>query len=171
MTISYAGSLTIGDAIPLALTAQIALGDAAGAAAPDVQARISGLLALSLQPPPTLDDLITGALATFAALQQMLSVPLPDVGATAAALAELQAQLAELNAGLAFAASFGALLGTAGIHYFVYEGRADALSAELAAHVSAGLPGGAGPAEHIAGCILLANDGNAISALQTVLRS
>jgi hypothetical protein len=169
MTVSYEGSLTLAQAIPMALDAQVALGDTASTAIPDVQARVDGLLALSLQPPPNLLSLIAGAEATLAGLQAMLTVPLPDAGATASALADLQVQLAELSAALAFSVSFGALLATPGIHYYLYAGRADQVGSELGAVLSAGLPGG-GPAEHIAGCILLANDASAIAAMQAVMR-
>lgn len=171
MAVSYEGSLTLGQAIPMALTAQVTLGDTASGAMPDVQARIDGLLTLTATPPPNLADLIVGAQATLAGLQAMLTLPLPDAGATASALADLQLQLADLSAALSFSASFGALLGAAGVHYFLYAGRADAFGAELGALLSAGLPGGAGPGEHIAGAVLLANDATTISAMQAVLRS
>lgn len=170
VAVSYEGSLTLGQAIPMAAQAQVTLGDTASGAVPDVQARVDGLLTLSVQPPPSLEELITGVQATLAGLQAMLSVPLPDAGATADALADLQVQLGELNAGISFAASFGALLGTPGVHYYLFAGRADAFGAELGAQLSAGLPGG-GPAEHIAGAVLLANDPATISAMQAVLRS
>lgn len=171
MPLTYAGSLTLGQAIPLALDAQAQLDTSVGLALPDVQARVDGLLALSVADPPSLDDLIASAQALLAALQALLVAPLPDVAATAAALAELQTTLGSLSASLAFSASLGNLLGTAGIHYYVYAGPANAVGGELASLLSGGLPGGAGATEQIAGAILLANDAGAITALQTVLRS
>lgn len=171
MTTSYVGSITLGQAIPMASTAVLELDASLGAALPDVQARVDGLLALSISPPPSLADLIASVQAMLAALQALLDAPLPDVSATAAALAELQATLGSLTASLAFSASFGSLLGTAGIHYYVFAGAANELGGELGSMLSGGLPGGAGGTEHIAGAILLANDGGAITALQTVLRT
>lgn len=168
MTVSYQGSITLGQAIPAAQTAQVTLTSSLGAALPDVQARVTGLLALSVQPPPSLPALISGVQATLAALQALVADPLPDVGATAAALADLQATLGQLQAGLSFAASLGGLLGTPGIHYYVFAGRADALGGEMSAELSSGLPGGGGPAESIGGAVLLARDGSARSALQAV---
>ncbi len=168
MTVSYQGSITLGQAIPTAQTAQVTLASSLGAALPDVQARVTGLLALSVQPPPSLPALISGVQATLAALQALVADPLPDVGATAAALADLQATLGQLQAGLSFAASMGGLLGTPGIHYYVFAGRADALGGEMSAELSSGLPGGGGPAESIGGVVLLARDGSALSALQAV---
>lgn len=171
MTLSYSGSLTLGQAIPLALSAQAQLDASVGSAVSDVQARVDGLLALSLQPPPSLADLIASATAVLSALQTLVAAPLPDISATVAALAELQATLGQLQASLAFSASFGSLLSTAGIHYYVYAGAASALGGELSAFLSGGLPGGGGPSEQIAGTILLANDGGAIEALQAVMRT
>lgn len=171
MTITYAGSITLGEAIPMAQDATVELDASVGALLPDVQARVDGLLALSIAPPPSLADLIASAQALLAALQALLAAPLPDVSATAAALADLQATLGSLNASLAFSVSLGSLLSQAGIHYFVYAGAAGDVGGELAGVLSAGLPGGAGPSEQCAGVILLASDGGAISALQTVMRS
>lgn len=168
MSISYIGSLTLGQAIPMASTAVLELDASVGLALPDVQARVDGLLALSIAPPPSLADLITSVQAMLLALQALLAAPLPDVSATAAALADLQATLGSLTASLAFSASLGSLLGTAGIHYYVFAGAANELAAELGSLLSGGLPGGAGGAEHIAGAILLANDGGAVSAIQSV---
>jgi len=171
MTVTYAGSITLGQAVPAALSAQVAIGDSVGVAMPDIQARISGLLTLSLQPPPSLPSLIAGVQATLAALQQMLTVPLPDAGATAAALADLQAQAAQLSASLAFATSLGSLLASPGVHYYLYAGRAGDVGAEFGAALSGGLPGGGGANEQIAGSVLLANDSGTIDALRAVLRS
>jgi len=171
MTLTYAGSLTLGQAVPMALSAQLALGDAVGLALPDIQARISGLLALSVQPPPSLADLIAGVTATLAALNQLLAAPLPDAGATTAALVDLQAQAAQLAGGLAFSLGLGQLLGAAGVHYYLFAGQAGQLGAELGALLVGGLPGGAGPNEMIAGSVLLANDGATIDALHSVLKS
>ncbi len=171
MALTYAGSLTLGQAIPIALQAQAQLASAVNAALPDVQARVDGLLAVSIQPPPSLSDLIASANALVASLSSLLAAPLPDVGATADALASLQATLGQLSASLAFSVSLGSLLSSAGIHYYVYTGRADQVGSELGGYLSGGLPGGSGPAENIAGAVLLANDGGAIEALRTVLRS
>lgn len=171
MAVTYSGSLTLGQCVPGAQSAQVALTGAVGVAMPDIQARISGLLALQGAPTPSLPQLIAGAQATLAALQQMLSVPLPDIGAVNVALADLQAIATSLNASLSFANGLGGLLGTAGVAYFVAAGRAGDIGAELAAHLSAGLPGsGAGPDQQIAGAILLASDAGAIAAIQQVLR-
>ena len=171
MPVDYVGGITLGQAIPMADLANVQLAGAVNASLPDIQARIDGLLAVSVAPPPSLADLIASAQALLAALQALLAAPLPDVAATAAALGELQASLGQLSAALAFSADFGSLLSQAGIHYYLFAGQASELGTGIGSALSAGLPGGAGPSEHIAGAILLANDGGAINALRAVLRS
>lgn len=171
MALTYGGSLTLGQVVPMAQTAVATLDASLTPIQGDVQARVTGLLALSVAPPPSLATLIANAQALLDALSSLASAPLPDVSATADALAELQATLAGISAGLAFSASLGSLLATAGIHYYVYAGRADEVGGELAAALSAGLPGGGGPGEQIAGAILLASDGDAIEALQSFFSS
>lgn len=168
MTVSYQGSISLGQCLPLALAASAQVSAATSVAQSDIQARITGLLALSIQPPPSLADLIRNATATLAALQSMLAAPLPDVGATMAALAELQASLAGLTGALAFAANLANLLGTAGIRFYACAGTAGELGAELNVSVGGGLPGGGGPNESIAGFLLLANEPGAIAALRTM---
>jgi hypothetical protein len=170
MTLSYGGSLTLGQCIPLALQANAELDASIAVSLPDVQARVTGLLSVSIQPPPSLPQLIADVTSLLASLQGLLAAPLPDVAATAAALAELQATLAQLTASLGFANGFGALLAQAGIYYYVYAGRADQLGPEVTSALAAGLPSGA-PGEQIAGALLLARDAGAISALRAVLRS
>lgn len=167
MTVSYQGSLSLGQVVPMALTAQATLDASLNAVLPDLKARIAGLLELSVRPPPALADLIAAARDTIAALQALVADPLPDVSAIAQALADLQASLGQIEAGLAFSLQLGGMLSTPGIYYYAYAGQAGALGGELSATLSAGLPGGGGPNEQVAGVILLARDGGAISALQS----
>lgn len=172
MTVSYAGSLTLGQCCPLAVSASVALGSAAGTAMPDIQARLAGLLTLSVQPPPSIPQLIAGLQQTLFALQGMLVVPpLPDLPAFGAAIAELQAAMLPLKAALALQGSLTSVLGSPGIRFYSYAGEAGDLGPELAGTLSGGLPGGGGPNETVAGVILLANDAGAISALRKLFRS
>jgi hypothetical protein len=152
----------------MALQTQVALDASIGVILPDLQARLDGALVISIAPPPSLADLIASVNALLAALQALVAAPLPDVSATLALIAELEATITQLNVNLALSLSFGQLLGAPGIHFYTYFGRADQVGAEMSGQFSAGLPGGAGPSEHIAGVILAANDGSAIQALQTV---
>lgn len=168
MTVTYEGALTLGQCLPQALLANAQLATCVGLALPDVQARVTGLLALSIQPPVALLDLIAGVQATLLALQNLVAAPLPDVTATAQALVDLNLFLGQLNASLAFQAQFGLVLGAAGIRLFAYAGPANQFAPEMNAQISAGLPGGGGPFENVAGVVLLANDPIAISALRAI---
>jgi hypothetical protein len=168
VAVTYGGSLTLGQCVPTASAAQIALDASLGLAMPDFQARLTGALALSVSPPPDLSALIASAQALLAALQSLLAAPLPDASATAALVTELQATMATLTAHLALSASLGSLLSTAGIHFYAFAGRADAMGSEMASQLSGGLPGGAGGSESVAGVVMLANDGGAIAALESM---
>lgn len=169
MTVAYGGSITLGQAIPAALSAAGELNASLGVTMPDLQARIDGLLALSISPPPNLAALVSAATSLLAALNLMLAAPIPDMTVVASLLADLQATMGDLTASLSFAATLQANLGTAGIHYYTFAGRAGDFGPQMQAQLSAGLPGGAGPSESIAGAVLLASDGGAIAALQAVL--
>jgi hypothetical protein len=171
MTLQYGGSFTIGECIPMAALSVSRLQDAISLTKPDIQARITGLTALSIQPPPTLPALIASVQNLLDALQAMVTDPVPDVNATLPAIDALNLQLGALNVGDLFAAQLGTLLSAAGVRYWVYQGRADQLSSDMAGQVSQGIPGGAGPAEQIGGVILMANDGGTISALLQVLQA
>lgn len=170
MTTTYVGSLTLGQALPGAAGLQVALDASLAATMPDLQARLTGLLSVDLTP-PSIPDLILSLNAQIAALNLMISLPVPDASATLTAIADLQATMGQLTAALSLSANFGSLMAAAGIHYFLFAGRASDLSGELGALLSGGLPGSGNPSESIAGAILLANDGGAIEAMRAVLRT
>lgn len=168
MGLEYKGQLSLGECMPLALQASAQLSTAIGVALPDVQARVDGLLALSIAPPPSLADLLAALEALLGAIQTLIAVPLPDVTATVAALAELQATLGSLGASLGFQLNLASLLATPGIFFYLFAGRADEVGPALSDRLTSGLPGGA-PGESVAGAILLAKDAGAIAALRLVL--
>jgi hypothetical protein len=173
VTTTYAGSLTLSQCVPGAASANAQASASVNASLGDVQARVDGMLSiqasLTINPP----DLAALAAQLQVMITSLLTAPpvVPQLTAVAAALAELQVTLAELNANLAASVSLGLQLASPGIHYYVFAGRADAIGPELQALLSAGLPGGSGPSQSIAGAVLLANDAGAIAALQAVLRS
>lgn len=169
MTITFGGHLTLGDVLPMPLAAQLDLDATLGDQIGDVQARITGLLAIQAQPPPSVAALIAALEAALAALQALIADPLPDVSATAAVLADLQAQLAGLNVRLAANVNFANLL-AAGVYYYIFAGKTSAVGPELTSILSAGL-GGTGGDPEIAGAIVLASDAGAISALQQIFRT
>jgi hypothetical protein len=167
MTTRYQGSLTLGAILPMPALSQTYLAASVGASLPDAEARLNGLIQASLQPPPGIADLLNAIQALIGSLESLLANPLPVVSVTA--IADLQALVDSLNVNAAFAADFGVLLGTPGLHYYLFEGKAADVGPDLGTILSTGLPG-VGLDQELAGVVLLAADGGAVTALQTVFK-
>lgn len=142
MTASYIGSQTLGTCLPLALSAQVAITGSVGIGLPEISGKIAGLLnvqaALTIAP-PDLSGTINAVAQVAAQLQAAISGPTVtlQVGAIAALLVQLNLQLGQLNAYLAFDMQ----LGTPGVHMWTYSGPASSLGPELATVIGAGPPG------------------------------
>lgn len=172
MTTTYAGNLTVGQCVPAAASANAEVTASANASLGDVTARITGLLSLQanlIANPPNPLALIAQLNAIIASLSLPAPPSVPQLDALASVLAELSAISADLTASLAFSTALGGQLATPGVHLYAFAGAANALGGELSAHLSAGLTGGSGPGQQIAGVILLAGDAGAIAALQSVM--
>ena len=139
---AYLGSKTLGECLPLALSAQANIAGAVGIGLPEISGKITGLLnvqvALTISP-PDLSGTINAVAQVALQLQAAISGPTVtlQVGAIAALLVELNIQLGQLNAYLAFDMQ----LGTAGIHMYSYNGRADGLGPALQGLLGIGPPG------------------------------
>jgi hypothetical protein len=139
---AYLGSKTLGQALPLALAAEVNIAGAVGIGLPEISGKIAGLLnvqaALTISP-PDLSGTIAAVAQVAVALQAAISGPTVtlQVGAIAALLVELNIQLGQLNAYLAFDMQ----LGTAGIHMYSFTGRADELGPALQGLLGLGPPG------------------------------
>lgn len=167
MTTSYKGEFTLGQILPLPATVQADYAATLGVMLPDLNARIAGLLEVTLRPPPALADLIASAENLLSALQALLAAPLPDVSASLSLLADLQAELGQINGRLALNVGFGDFLSAAGVHFYLFQGKAPEVGPELSSMLSAGLPGGAFDANCL-GLFLLASDGGARAAMQGI---
>jgi len=126
-------------------------------------------LAAGLQLDASLAAEINGYLGAVAALQAQLALGLPGIDMQVSALLEL---LAELNVSLgllqlqaAFLVELDALLATAGIYLYRYDGTAAGLGAQMTAALAAGLPGGTGPAQECLAIMLIAATPAAQAAL------
>lgn len=135
MTLEYIGELSIGAAIPGALTAALS-GQA------DLQAKVDALASFS----PSLGDFnadLTVALQVVADLQAVIALGLtpPSLSAqltiVADALAAVQAQLQVIL-------DFQTLCAEAGLFVYHYSGQVDGLGTALDSEVSGGFPGGSG---------------------------
>lgn len=141
MSFAYLGGRTIGECVPLAVTAKGALDVAIGASLPEVQAKLAGAVQAQANialNPPTLATQLNAALALVAQLQAMIALGVPggvvDLTAMAKVIAELQATIGLLNTQVDFSASFSATLGASGVHAYLWEGKSSDA-------VPGGLPG------------------------------
>jgi hypothetical protein len=131
--LTYVGQYNIGTMCPITVTAT------AGIIA-ELNARLAGMLALSITPPSiSLTVLLNGALALRAALQAALTVQLPGVGFQLAATAQL---IAKLDAQIALLAQFSAILAGAGVMVFEHDGPANQLGPSLTSALSSAWPDG-----------------------------
>lgn len=167
MPATYYGAVTLGGALPTALTAQAGLVAAVNTSLPEVQARVAGLLnvqAALVVSPPDLTGTIAAVAQVAAMLQAAISGPTVtlQVAAIAVILAELEVILGLLQAQLAFAAALGATLGTAGIHMLSYVGSADQAGPQLSALLP---PPGVAPTDQVGGVLLLGAAGAPTAAL------
>lgn len=161
------GSITLGAAVPIAVTAQAAVDAAVGVSLPSVQAQIAGALAAQVAltvTPPSVQGQLDLALDMVAALQASISLPVVSVqlAGLATLLASLNAQLASLNVQVAFSASLSVLLGTAGLHAYRYDGLAGGLG-----EFQNVVPGG-NPSMPFTGLLVGATTPETLAAMQQV---
>src|SRR5690606_11162615 len=136
--ITYLGSKSLGECVPVAVQAQASLDAQLSAQLPEIQAKLEGfgtvLMSLTVSP-PDVQGSIDAALQTVASLQASLSVSGPSVtlqiDTITQAVAELQVQLAQVQAQLALSAQLGASFGASGIHLLAYDGRLGSFGNEL----------------------------------------
>lgn len=168
------GQLTLGDSVPVALSASAELAASVNLMLPEVNAKIAGLVALQASltlTPPSLAGNLQVALDLVASLQASLSLGLPGLDfqltAVAALLAELNVFLGALLAKLDLALSLQATLGTPGIFAYQYIGPVGTAGNELQVRLAGGLPGGS-PADTCYGWFFIATDAGAINAAKGV---
>ena len=143
------GSLTVGACVPIAVTANAAL-------LPQLQAQVDGLIAAAAQLSVTMPG-IEATLAAVAALQAAVQAAfaLPSATLTLEAIAAIQAQL---EASLAAILAINASLGVPGVYAYTYTGSAGDI-------IPGGIPDG-GTTAHVNGIILLASDAGAWTAMK-----
>ncbi len=173
MSADYLGSFTLGGAMPQATSLRVALDASIGVVLPELQAKLTGLLALQARiavSPPDLTAKLNAALAAVAALQAAISVGLPTASLQVTVIADLvariQADIGDLNVNLSLSADIAALLGAAGVHAYKYTGAASGLGPQLSSTIGTTLPGGQSTDQ--VGAVLLASSvPNTIAALAT----
>lgn len=170
MSFAYLGGLSVGQIVPLALTAKANLDGALSVTLPEIQAKLDGALLAKVRltaSPPSLAASLSTAQSLVANLQAAIAAGLPNASLSItgllAIIAELEATLGSMQARAAFSASFGVALGGAGVHLYRFEGAANQL-----------VPGGVAgyPVDAAAKALVLVTlDSGAWSAVQTMFKT
>lgn len=165
MSLTYLGSLTVGDALPAVADFNAQADASLSAQLPDVNARLNGFASIDLTPVTVLDLIaqIQGILTALNALSIPVITPTISVGAQA----DLTAQGADLSAGLSASVALGNLLSAAGVHAYAYEGQAFDCGPAVSVATSSGLPGGA-PSDQVFGLLLFTSVPSTAAALKTL---
>lgn len=165
MALTYQGNLSVGQCIPSLLTLNAQLQAMVNVQLPRISAQFAASIAVT--PPSLVTDLIANLTQMIAAMQALLATGLvilpPAISASLSA--ELGATLGQLNASLAAALALQALLDSAGVHLYTYEGRDVDLPGQLSSAIGLGLPGGS---ETFA-VVMMVNTAGTVTALKTVM--
>ena len=138
MSFELLGFKSLGEVVPLALDATVALDASIGLVLPEIQAKITGMIDLQAQltlNPPSLVTSLNALLDLAAQFQAAIALGLPsaslDLTAVATALAELNLLLGQLNAQIALSLGFKATLGSPGVALYRYSGSLEPLAGQL----------------------------------------
>jgi hypothetical protein len=147
VSLTYVGQVSVGAAVPGA-------GIAISAAVPDLEARITALLAFN-PGEISLAAQLQLALNLVAMLQEAITLGIvpPSIAAQIAIIADL---LGVLQAKLALIQGIVGLFGRAGAHAYAYTGGAAAFGTAMQTELTGGFPGG-GPADSTAAIVIAAN--------------
>lgn len=169
------GSLSVGQLCPLLLASQAQLTANVNVLLPQIQAQITGLLALQanlVATPPNIASMLAQAEALVAAILAAIAQGIPPVSlqitAVAAALAQLNVTLGQLTASLTFAAGFP--LGATGIAAYAYTGTVGAMGSAITAAMSSGLPGGM-PTDNCNAIVLATENPATWASMQVVFKT
>lgn len=147
MPFTSLGEATLGNVVPIALSATAAATASLNLQLPEINAKLAALLQLQARvaiTPPSIAGSIDVLVGLVANLNLALSLGLPsisvDLSAVAAVIAQLSASLGSLNAQLGLVLGIEATLGGASVHLLRYEGTVDGLA-------PSGIPGLSGSQE------------------------
>ena len=136
MTVTYLGSLAVGDTVP-GVTAALAVANA------DLDAKIAALASFSASlEPPSIAAQISLTSDILAALQAQAALGI-EPPSLSVQFASVLALLTTLNAQLLVLQALAANFPAAGVHAYAYSGQANQLGPEFTTELAAGFPGGA----------------------------
>lgn len=164
------GSLTLGVVVPGAASAAVAIDVACGIAAPNVSAQLEALASFTPSAGLSLAAQLSIAQSIVTNIQASIALGIEppsladQVAAAAAIIAQLEAQLATVEAQAAIGVALAGLLATGGVRLLRYDGPQNAFGAELSAAL------GADPTSCNA-LVLLTTSGAAWTAMQGVFKT
>jgi hypothetical protein len=158
-TLQYLGGKNVGQAVPTAVTGQVAAAASATAALPLITAQVAGVAqataSFSLAPPGI-------GIGAALAMTANLTLNLPNPVLQASAIAKLIANIKVLGFSFPFPDS-------PGISLYVYSGTVGSLGSAITSALTGGLPGG-GVNDSCAGVILATESQTTWTAMGTVLK-
>lgn len=169
MSGSFVGVLNLGQAVPLAVTADAQITAVKTPTIAQLQARLAGIvqaMAAMTVTPPTAAANLEAAAAIVTALEASIVLGVPSVDFQIAALAkaklEIEVALGELDV------SLGININTPGVYLYRYTGRNDLIASGFYNALGTGLPGAA-PDQHAEAWLLAAVSPGAQASLSVVL--
>jgi hypothetical protein len=170
VTASYSGNLSLGQAVPLTVTAEARIGAATGPALAKLNARLAGVIraqaGITVTPPSAAGNL-QAALDLVTALEASISLGAPSVDFQASALASARVSIEAAIAALS-GLSLGFDLQSGGVHLYKYLGDNSSMAVEMRNVLNPGLPGAA-PSDIVAGWFIAATSPAQRASLQIVL--
>lgn len=169
MTIADLGGLSVGGAAPGAATAVVAGEAGINGALPDIQARLTALLAFS-PAPINFAASIAIANSVIASINAAITAGIvpPDFSAqiaiATAQIATLTAAVAAVNAQLAILVALEAPLAVGGLHGYAFDGDASVAGAEIGGAITGDFAG------HVNALVLVTSSPSTWTALGQILK-
>lgn len=172
--LQYLGNESIGQCIPLALAASLALTATVGLVLPSISLQVAAFLQVSVQLAiklPSLTANLQAAVLLAASLALSIGITIPTLTVQAALLISLQAELLSLSGQLTFALGISALLGLGGVSVYSYAGTVAGLGPAIATGLQGGLASGGSPVGSCNAIVLATELGATWTALSGVLKT
>jgi|SRR5688572_9692365 len=171
MPAEFVAQQTLGECVPIALTAVGAVDATAAVVLPQIEAQLAGSIEALAQitiSPPSIEATIALLTAAIAALQALAELPGAElsIAALAGVIAELQATLGSIQAQVAISAGIGLILSAPGVWAYTQTGTPASFGSDFDAEIGGGLPSSGDPDLPIYSVTLIASDAGAIAALQ-----
>lgn len=175
MALDYLGELSLRSAMPAVSVAFAAGIGGIQAALPDIEARLTALLAFSPQPVDFAAN-IALAQSIVVSIQSALALGIspPDISAQIAIVEALVEALAavvdSINTQLNVVIGTDALLDAAGVFLYAWDGQAGDLGTAVDTALSSGFPGGTGPTQDSNALVLATTTPSTWTAMSSLFK-